>query len=162
MAFNRLDGQPDRGSIGCWMPSKRAQGVKVEIPADIVAALWAKLPLSPHSAGSALSRASQPEVLRCVPRPAPMLKPIGEVVAVARAFGVHLPADRCESVATIDGLPAGGTASMQRDIMEGRPSELEAQTGSVVRMGKAAGVPTPVNQFLYAALLPQEKKARGE
>jgi 2-dehydropantoate 2-reductase len=50
---------------------------------------------------------------------------------------------------------------MQRDIMEGRPSELEAQNGAVVRLGEAAGVQTPVNRFFYAALLPQEKKARG-
>jgi 2-dehydropantoate 2-reductase len=50
---------------------------------------------------------------------------------------------------------------MQRDIMEGRPSELEAQNGAVVRLGKAAGVPTPVAAFVYAALLPQERAARG-
>jgi 2-dehydropantoate 2-reductase len=50
---------------------------------------------------------------------------------------------------------------MQRDVLEGRPSELEAQNGAVVRLGEAAGVETPLNRFIYASLLPQERKARG-
>jgi 2-dehydropantoate 2-reductase len=50
---------------------------------------------------------------------------------------------------------------MQRDIKEGRPSELGAQNGAVVRMGLEAGVPTPVHAFIYASLLPQELKARN-
>ena len=49
---------------------------------------------------------------------------------------------------------------MQRDVMAGRPSELEAQTGAVVRLGRELGVATPVNDFLYAALAPQEARAR--
>ena len=49
---------------------------------------------------------------------------------------------------------------MQRDILEGRPSELDAQTGTIVRLARAAGVPAPVNEFLYASLLPSERKAR--
>jgi 2-dehydropantoate 2-reductase len=51
---------------------------------------------------------------------------------------------------------------MQRDLMNGRPSELEAQTGAVVRLGQAVGVATPVNSFIYASLLLQERKARDE
>jgi len=52
------------------------------------------------------------------------------------------------------------TSSMQRDIMEGRPSELEALNGAVVRLGRQTGVPTPVNGFIYAALTPMEARAR--
>ena len=55
-----------------------------------------------------------------------------------------------------------GTASMQRDIMAGRPSELEAQSGAVVRYGAAVGVATPVHQFIYATLLPLERQSRGQ
>jgi len=50
--------------------------------------------------------------------------------------------------------------SMQKDIMEGRPSELNEQNGAVIRMAKKIGVPTPVHQKIYAALLPLERKAR--
>jgi 2-dehydropantoate 2-reductase len=51
---------------------------------------------------------------------------------------------------------------MQRDIMEGRPSELEAHVGATVRLGRESGVPVPANAFLYASLLPMERAARGE
>jgi 2-dehydropantoate 2-reductase len=53
-------------------------------------------------------------------------------------------------------------ASMQRDLMEGRPSELGSQNGAVVRMGLESGVPTPLHSFIYHSLLPQELRARGE
>jgi 2-dehydropantoate 2-reductase len=62
----------------------------------------------------------------------------------------------------VDSLPDDATASMQRDILAGRPSELEAQSGAVARLGARAGVPTPVHDFIYASLLPLERRARGE
>jgi len=43
----------------------------------------------------------------------------------------------------------------------GNPPSSTAQLGAVVRLGRAAGVPTPIFDTLYAALLPQERKARG-
>jgi 2-dehydropantoate 2-reductase len=65
-------------------------------------------------------------------------------------------------MAFIDTLPYEGTASMQRDIMAGRPSELDAQNGTVVRLGMGAGVATPVNGMIYSSLLPLERRARKE
>jgi 2-dehydropantoate 2-reductase len=44
--------------------------------------------------------------------------------------------------------------------MNGLPSELEAQTGAVVRLGREAAVATPVNQFVYDSLILQETRAR--
>jgi 2-dehydropantoate 2-reductase len=46
--------------------------------------------------------------------------------------------------------------------MEGHPSELESQTGAVVRMAQAAGVEVPLNTFIYHSLLALEYKARGK
>jgi 2-dehydropantoate 2-reductase len=59
-------------------------------------------------------------------------------------------------------LPEGSQPSMQRDLIAGRLSELSDQNGAVVRLGRERGVPTPINAFLYASLLPQEKRVRGE
>jgi 2-dehydropantoate 2-reductase len=87
---------------------------------------------------------------------------VEEVLRVADARKVQLdPAAAASTIETIDSLPSTATASMQRDIMEGRPSELDSQTGAVVRLGREAGVVTPLNAFMYAALLPQEMRARG-
>jgi len=46
------------------------------------------------------------------------------------------------------------------DIMDGKPSELESQSGAVVRLGKEMGVDTPINTFIYDSLLPMEMRAR--
>ena len=43
---------------------------------------------------------------------------------------------------------------MNMDLDLGRPLELEAINGGVVRMGRQLGIPTPVNQFLYTVLKP--------
>jgi 2-dehydropantoate 2-reductase len=86
-----------------------------------------------------------------------------EVLAVGLARGVSLSPDLADAtLAFIDGIAPNVMASMQRDILAGRPSELEAQNGAVVRLGSAAGIATPVHAFLYAVLLPQERRARGE
>jgi len=50
---------------------------------------------------------------------------------------------------------------MQRDIIEGKPSELDAQVGAVIRMARAANIATPTFDALYGALLPQEQRARA-
>jgi 2-dehydropantoate 2-reductase len=62
----------------------------------------------------------------------------------------------------IDSLAPNATTSLQRDIADGKPSEIDFWNGSVVRQGQAAEVPTPVNQFIYHSVLPQELRARGK
>ena len=86
-----------------------------------------------------------------------------EVFVLARAHGVRVADEAVEkALALIDLSPEQATASMQRDIMAGRPSELESQVGVVVRLAHLAEVDVPLHTFLYACLLPQERKARGE
>ena len=53
-------------------------------------------------------------------------------------------------------------ASLQRDIEAGRPSEMDALIGALVRLGAEVGVETPLHAFLYGSLLPQERRARGQ
>jgi 2-dehydropantoate 2-reductase len=87
---------------------------------------------------------------------------LGEIHAVAVGRGIALPGDIVDrTLAYIDTLPTDGTASMQRDIMEGRPSELEAQVGAVVRLGDTLGVAVPVHRMIYDSLLPLERKVRA-
>jgi 2-dehydropantoate 2-reductase len=49
---------------------------------------------------------------------------------------------------------------MQRDVVAGRPSELEEQTGALVRLASGAAVSVPAHELLLAILLPQELAAR--
>ena len=86
-----------------------------------------------------------------------------EIHRLAHARGVELRKDAVSrSLGFVDGLPEEATASMQRDIMHGRPSELEAQSGAVVRLAAVTNVPVPTHRFIYAALRPLELRARGE
>jgi len=140
-----------------------AHGVTAEIPDDIQAAVWSKfLFICAMSGIGAITRAPI-GVTRRLPETREMIEQIlREIVAVARARGIALPEDAEEkALGFIDALPEVSTASMQRDIMAGRPSELESQNGAVVRLGREAGVATPVNALIHSALLPQERKARG-
>jgi 2-dehydropantoate 2-reductase len=41
---------------------------------------------------------------------------------------------------------------MARDFVQGRPIEADALSGAIVAKGRALGVPTPINQALYALL----------
>ena len=78
-----------------------------------------------------------------------------EVVAVARARGVALPAETADRVmAANDGFPPRTYGSMYHDLAAGRRLELESLNGAVVRLGREAGVPVPGNAAIYAALQP--------
>ena len=139
-------------------------GVAVEVRTDIQVALWEKfLLVAPWGGLGALTRVSL-DVLCDAPETRRLLEQaMAEVTAVAGAHGVQLAPDVVDRTVTfLAGLPAGGTASMQRDIMEGRPSELHTQTGSIVRLGHERRVDTPVNTFIYHCLVPAERRARGD
>jgi 2-dehydropantoate 2-reductase len=163
MAFGELDNRPSPRVAHLVELFNGAPGMTVENPPNIRAAMWAKyLLISAWSALGAVTRAPV-GVWRAVPETRQMwLAAMREVYAVAQANNVALPADIVEtSAAYVDTLPGHATASMQRDILDGRPSELDTLCGGVARLGAEVGVPTPVHTFMYHALLPQELKARG-
>ncbi len=140
-----------------------AQGMQTVSPDDIRVAMWQKLLyVEPLGLVGAASRMPAGKI-RAVPRTRRLMQTaMEEIVAVARARGVAL--DRAlpaQAIGRLDKLPASATASMQRDILGGRPSELDLQAGTVVRFAAESGVEVPVHQALYAALLPAEMLARG-
>jgi len=50
-------------------------------------------------------------------------------------------------------------ASLYHDLAAGKRMELDALCGAVVRMGREAGVPTPLSFAVVAALRPHERRA---
>ena len=85
-----------------------------------------------------------------------------EIMTIANAKGISLSKTDIENaMQAIDNTDFQTTASMQRDIMENRPSELDNFNGYIVRQGKELQIETPINDFIYYCLLPQEKRARG-
>lgn len=65
-----------------------------------------------------------------------------------------------KTVAYIDGFSYEMTSSLARDVWAEKPSEIEYQNGTVVRLGNKYGVDTPINKFLYNCILPMEMRAR--
>jgi 2-dehydropantoate 2-reductase len=139
-----------------------AAGVEARVVDDVDAAAWEKFVfISPVGSVGAVTRAPM-GVVRSLPETRALLtQAMEEIAAVGRARGVRLAADvTARAFAIVDRMPADATASMQRDIQAGRPSELLDQTGAVVRMGREVSVAVPANAFMFASLLPQEQAAR--
>lgn len=101
---------------------------------------------------------------RSVPQTRALLEAaVREVGQVAEASGIRLGEDAiARTIGFIDSLPPKGTSSMQRDFEAGRRTELDNLSGAVSRIGRSLGIPTPVHDHIYAALLPRELRARGE
>ena len=139
-------------------------GLQTKIAPDIRAALWEKLLfVSPVGAVGAVTRAPI-GVVRGISESRALLEGVmTEVFQVARAHGVHVADDVVARTFAFWDVESGdATTSMQRDILDGRPSELETQVGAVVRAARVVGVHAPHHEFLYASLLPQERHAREE
>ncbi len=157
---NRPSGRVDR----LHEAFSRARGLIVDAPHDIQAAMWRKYILIASWSGvGGVTRApigvvrSQPGTRRLLERA------MEEIHAVAKAMNIALPENIvAKTMAILDSVEYGGTASMQRDVMAGRYSELENQVGAVVRMGQETGIDTPINTFIYHSLRPMEMNVRGE
>jgi len=92
-----------------------------------------------------------------------MIDLMNEIYNLALKAGVNIKAGYVDDVvATIDSYPYASSTSLARDVWEGRPSEIEYQNGTVVRLAKKYGIDVPVNRFVYSCILPMEKKARGK
>jgi 2-dehydropantoate 2-reductase len=159
--FGELDRRPSARTARLLSAFEHA-GIRATIPPDILVSLWEKLlVVVPFGGVGAVTRVPI-GILRTLPETRSLLvRAMEEIRSVGRARGVALPDDAVEKgMAFLDGLDPTGTTSLQRDITEGRPSELEAWNGAVVRLGRDAGVPTPTHEFLYASLLPLERRAR--
>ena len=161
--FGELDNRPSERAQYLQQAFERA-GVKAEIPPDIQAAVWEKfIFVAPYGGIGAVTRATA-GVIRSLPETRRMLeRGMREILEVARARQVSLAEGIVErSMGLIDALAESATTSLQRDISAGKPSELEAWNGAVVRLGREAAVPTPLHEFIYHSLLPSELRARGE
>ena len=139
-------------------------GINTEIPMDIQVAMWMKFLFITVWSGIGAVTRSPVGIWRSLPETRQMAKQgLLEIIAVAKSRNISLPVEALQTAMSMyDGLAPQSTASLQRDIMDGRPSELEAQIGAVVRFGQESNVTTPQHTFIYQSLLPMELKARDQ
>ena len=138
-------------------------GVEIDHAADIAAAKWNKFILfTGLSAMTALTRMTVGAV-RNDPDTRELLQEVMlEAFRVARAQGVRLDDDTvARRMAFVDTIDPDVRASMALDLERGRRLELPWLSGAVVRFGAETGVPTPVKQFVNAALKMHQNGNRG-
>ncbi|MFJ4520011.1 ketopantoate reductase family protein [Streptomyces sp. NPDC088810] len=126
-----------------------ASGTTARVAGDETAALWAKMAfLAPFALlttrygvplGTARSRhRDELEAL------------VAETAAISRACGG--PADPAQALARYDAFPPATKSSMQRDAEAGRPLELDAIGGALLRAAERHGVAVPVTERLVREL----------
>ncbi len=120
-----------------------APGLDIRVEQDEVVLLWEKLArLAPLAAATALTQRTVGELRDDSEWRARLEDAVAEACAVAAADGAAGPTPTAQWE-IIDAMPPELMTSTARDVAAGRPSELDAITGAVVRAGQRLGVETP-------------------
>ncbi len=152
LAEQTLAGQP-LAALEEFKALCAAAGFPCETTPDIARVKWTKLVFNSALNGwTTLKRTTLDKLLAEPESRAEVEGTLRETVAVATASGVSLDPNIIENTMKMaTGLGAVGS-SMLGDLERGKPLELEALNGYVVRQGQALGIPTPLNARLYREL----------
>ncbi len=136
-------------------------GISSKISKDITSDLWKKFIGICVSGLLAITKTTYGELRELEETRQLMIELLNEIYLLSQKVGIKIEPGFVEkTVSVIDSYPYGSTSSLTRDVWEGKPSEIEYQNGTVVRLGEKFGVDTPVNRFVYHSILPMEMKAR--
>lgn len=128
--------------------------IQIKVSSNIVDTLWNKM-VSVGAIGSvmAASRASFSEILASPHGEHSVRTTMEEIVAVGQSQGVTFP-PRCVESKMEDAIAEAEEtqASLQYDLDNGRPLELDDILGSVVRIGREVGIPVPSSVALVTVL----------
>ena len=141
-----------------------ACGLKTDVSDDVQKMIWNKM--FTNVSASALTAVLQMPLGYISADPfawSLCLKLIREAVDVAAALGMDFDYDQkvAEVKAVCDNSPKGLT-SIYNDLKNGRRSEVDTISGSIVRAGEKAGVPTPNHAFMVALIHAMEDRAAGK
>lgn len=162
LVVGSLDGEAELAADTLLEPLKSA-GIDITWSNEIARVLWRKLALICSYGGvGAVLDATVGETRNDVRTRNLVATAMNEVFAVAESEGVHL--DNGDHAANmqiyLNGFSASTTSSMHRDVIAGRPSELEDQVGAVVHRSQKTGVLTPILDLIYADLSKKTTQAQ--
>ena len=155
IVFGELESvDPPRGEM--ILETLRTAGIPAQLSDDIKRTLWTKFLFIATTAGvMSLSRQTMAQLMPLPEWRKVIVGCMKEIEAVGRASGAGLdPNIVQDTIDYIEGALDEMHASMHADIVAGRPLELEALNGAVVRAGLSTVLPTPINDVIYAALKP--------
>jgi 2-dehydropantoate 2-reductase len=137
----------------------RAAGIEARIGDSEAQVMWSKLARL-CALALTTSAADRPiGYVRSDPRWRSALEgAVTETVAVANADGAGLAT--ADTLAELDAAHAELGSSMQRDLAAGRPTELDAIAGAVLRAGRRHGLRCPTVQWLAERVAVREAGGR--
>ena len=132
-------------------------GLPAELRTDMPVVQWQKF-MAICGTGGALSLLRLPmgPTFKCPESSELFLGIMKEIGNLARAKGVALPegyAEQRHAYFKENAAPSTRSSTLM-DLMAGRRLELESLAGTAMRLGRELGVPTPLNEVVYAALKP--------
>lgn len=131
-------------------------GIRADLAEDIHAALWMKFIFIVAVGGiTAMTRLTLGELL-AVPESYGMLgDAMREAEAIARSLKAGVPGNIIDRMfQNLRSMATDTYSSMYHDLINARPLEIEAFSGTLIRYGRQLGIPTPTHNVIYAALLP--------
>jgi len=149
LLFGEFDGSRSvRGQA--FLQACLAGGIQAELSDDIQREIWQKFVfLAALSGTTATIRKPIGPIRGHAQTRAFLLDVMREVVAVGRARGVNLADDYAEvRLKLADEVAPDMTSSMHHDLERGNPLEVRWLAGAVVELGRAKGVPTPLNRAI--------------
>jgi 2-dehydropantoate 2-reductase len=149
----RIDGRPDE-MLARFVAAGKVAGIDIHETNEINVDRWKKFVfLSSLAGATASTRESLDKILADADTRALMSNLMRDVIAVARATGVALPANFFEEqMKFAESAQPGFKASMAHDLERGNRLELDWLTGRVVALGRELKVPTPTSEAVYAVL----------
>jgi 2-dehydropantoate 2-reductase len=128
-------------------------GITTRVVSDVHTLLWAKLFINVGiNAVTALTGIQNGQLLDLEQTRQISREAVQEAVAVARARGIAIDGDPVETVFQVARATGPNRSSMGQDVDNGRPTEINAINGFIVRTAKTVGVPVPVNRTLTALM----------
>ena len=137
-------------------------GIQAEAVADARIPIWEKFVyLAPFAAFTGAARSPIGPLWNDDTGRAAFLEAVREVDRVARASGIAIAGDVVDRIEMYtSSIPPTTRSSLLIDLSAGKRIEVESLPGSVVRRGRAVGVPTPMMHALYAVLKPHAEGKR--
>ncbi len=142
-------------------------GIHSEVRADVDVVVWTKLAMAvPMNSLAALTRLEMGGVVDDAGLDELRRRMASEIVAVGQARGVDLDLEATLRAGEETYAAARGhLPSMLQDVLAGRPTEIDAMAGEVVREGARLGVEAPVTEIVWrlvaAAEGPEPDRAAG-
>ena len=126
--------------------------IPVQISQNVMAELWSKLMINcAFNAISGLAQIQYEKLAALDSIRSTQVALVREVIAVAQADGINLYEPvALQAVAQISVTMGSQKSSTAQDMARSKPSEIDHLNGFIARRGQELGVPTPVNQALFA------------